>query len=318
MMSLDYVKGGEPVRAGTINSLIDAVGGGGNQSPDMIMTGTPRGSQFVMPTDMGYTQLTSQSMFDLRNYTLSGWPMAKVQLGFSLNDALDAVRVHTEDGTQHATSAVLLYKNSNNCPIQGGNLSGYVLQEDDFAKDAPRGATGWVKTNMEGVYGQNKLPNLQVWKTENNVIEVIGNTDGGDETEQKLSSILHQGGMEDSELSTLKMLDKWTLVNQTRLGGGQNGKPTDRTICKNGTVDLYEFSSMKNERAMLKAFLACYNASEGEGSGRDSDWTWLIPLGPGADYSEDGEGVWTTQFAYGGDPIVVKAEKGALDENFDG
>lgn len=41
---------------------------------------------------------------------------------------------------------------------------------------------------MEGVFGQTE-PNLQVWKTKDNVIEVIGNVDA-DETKEKLSALL--------------------------------------------------------------------------------------------------------------------------------
>ena len=54
-MSLDYVRGGEAVRASTVNSLIDAVAGSGGQSPDLIGSGTPRGPQFTAPTRFGST-----------------------------------------------------------------------------------------------------------------------------------------------------------------------------------------------------------------------------------------------------------------------
>lgn len=42
---------------------------------------------------------------------------------------------------------------------------------------------------MEGVFGQTQ-PNLQVWKTEENVIEVIGNVHYSDEAKNKLSTLL--------------------------------------------------------------------------------------------------------------------------------
>jgi hypothetical protein len=41
---------------------------------------------------------------------------------------------------------------------------------------------------MEGVFGQTQ-PNLQVWKTNDNVIEVIGNVDS-EETKSQLSTLL--------------------------------------------------------------------------------------------------------------------------------
>ena len=311
-MSLDYVKKGEPVRSSTVNSIIDAVAGGGNQSPDFIVTGTRGGPQIVMPSQVGYTQLTSQTIFDLKNYVLSGWPMAKVQMGFSLNDALGAVRVHTDEGTSNAASAVVIFKNQTTCPFAGGTLSGYVLKEEDFATDADRGATGWVMTKMEGVYGQSSTPTLQVWGTDQKYIEVIGNANDED-TKNELSTLLQQGGMDGSELSTLKFVDKWTLVEQTTL----SGKATARTVFKNGAVDVYVHGGSKPHRAMLKAFLACYDVQETQ-QGAESDWTWLIPLGDVAMYSDEFEGVYTTQLTYGGDQIFINAENGDLGQNFSG
>lgn len=56
-MSLDYVARGEGIKASTVNSLIDAVQGGGNMSPDLIVTGTRTGPRIVAPTAVGSTQL---------------------------------------------------------------------------------------------------------------------------------------------------------------------------------------------------------------------------------------------------------------------
>lgn len=83
-MSLDYVARGEGIKASTVNSLIDAVQGGGNMSPDLIVTGTRTGPQFVAPAQLGSSSLSRNSVFDVDNYTLSGWPMAKVKLGSKL------------------------------------------------------------------------------------------------------------------------------------------------------------------------------------------------------------------------------------------
>lgn len=83
-MSLDYVARGEGIKASTVNSLIDAVQGGGNMSPDLIVTGTRTGPRFVAPAQLGSSSLSRNSVFDVDNYTLSGWPMAKVKLGSKL------------------------------------------------------------------------------------------------------------------------------------------------------------------------------------------------------------------------------------------
>lgn len=74
-MSLEYVARGEGIKASTVNSLIDAVQGRGDMSPDLIVTGTRSGPQLVAPTQLGSGQLPQQCMFDVKNYTLSGWPM---------------------------------------------------------------------------------------------------------------------------------------------------------------------------------------------------------------------------------------------------
>ena len=173
-MSLDYVSPGEGVKASTVNSLIEAVQGGGNMSPDLIVTGTRSGPQLVAPARTGSTDLRRDQIFDVENYLLSGWPMAKLKLGFRLQDALGAVNVHADGETLSATSAVVLFKNSANCPFSGGSVSSYVLGEDDFGKRAAYGDTGWVDTKMEGLHGETE-PSLEVWRTDDNVVEVFVN-----------------------------------------------------------------------------------------------------------------------------------------------
>lgn len=270
-----------------------------------------------MPSQLGSVQMAQQSLFDVSNYTLSGWPMLQIQLGFSLEDALRGVRVHTEDGTRSATSAIVMSKNSASCPVAGGSISSHILLSNDFDRTSARGDTGWVKTTMEGVYGAT-VPSLQIWKTDNNIVELIANFDD-DDLENELSSVLRSGGMEDSELSTLKFLDSWTLAKQTV----KDGKTTAKTCLKHGIADTYSYS-YGSGRGMLKAFLACYKAekSASDTEKRDSDWTWMIPLGSGAGYKDSAEGAWTTQLAYGGDPIIVYAEKASsfnsLSSNFSG
>ena len=238
MMSLDYVSSGEPVRSSTINSLIDAVGGGGNQSPDLIFTGTPNGPQVVSPTQMGNSDIQKQCLFDVRNYTLEGWPMTQIQLGFQLSDALDAVKVRDEDGVLSAVSALMIIKNSANCPFSGGTLSGYRLEANDFVSQGYNN-TGWVKTKMEGVFGKT-TPKLQVWKSKkNHVYEVFSNA-GKDETKLQLSTLLSQYGVEDEELSTVYMLGDWKLLHQTETPSGGRNMPTSRTQMMHGSVDVYD------------------------------------------------------------------------------
>ena len=308
-MSLDYVRAGEPVRSSTVNSLIGAVAGGGNQSPDFMVTGTPRGPQFSKQAETGSVGLDWGSVFDVRNYTLSGWPMAKIKLGFSLGDALKAVRIHGEDGVDNPVSAIVVAQNSANCPFAGGQLSTTVLGAADFAKDAARGATGWVKTGMEGAYGATE-PRIEIWRTTSAAYEVFTNAEESAVEAQVSAAVA--GGAGD-QLSTLQKVDGWTLVRQSRM----EGRPTSRVVMKNGVVDVWEAGAKKPERAMLKAFLGCYETTSG-GAGRTSTWTWLVPMGDGADYDDSNEGAWSTQCSYGGDPVFVECGKGELDANYDG
>ena len=124
-MSLEYVSRGEGIKASTVNSLIDAVAWRADMAPDLLVTSTKSGPQLAVPTQLGSSSLKRDSVFDVENYTLSGWPMAKVKLGSKLENALEAVRVLTDDGIKNATSALMVFKNSSNCPFGGGTLSGY-------------------------------------------------------------------------------------------------------------------------------------------------------------------------------------------------
>ena len=308
-MSLDYVRAGEPVRSSTINSLIGAVAGGGNQSPDFMVTGTPRGPQFSKQAETGSTDIAWGSVFDVRNYNLSGWPMAKIKLGFSLGDALGAVRIHGEDGVDNPVSALVVTQNSANCPFAGGRLSTVVLQDSDFAKDAAMGATGWVRTGMEGVYGATE-PRIEVWRTTSAAYEVFTNAEESAVAGQVSAAVAANAG---DSLSTLAKVDGWTLVRQSRM----EGRPTSRVVMKNGVVDVWDAASGRPRRAMLKAFLGCYATTSG-GEGRTSTWTWLVPMGSGAAYDDTNEGAWSTQCSYGGDPVFVECGKGTLDANYDG
>ena len=117
-----------------------------------------------------------------------------------------------------------------------------------------------------------------------------------------------------SDLSTLKILEQFPLVTQTSL----QSKPTSRVTMKHGIVDVYSYGTEKNQRVMLKAFLVCYKVEDGQEGKKDSHWTWMIPMGPGAVYDTNHEGVRTSQFTYGGDQILVECEEGSISSGFTG
>ena len=109
---------------------------------------------------------------------LSGWPMVKLELGFTLNDGLGAIRYHRADGTTSTpVSAAVVYKNSEDCPT-GSGISGYALVSSDFGKDAAAHAAGWVDTLIEDPYPSGALE-AQLWKYKSGaeLAEVFTNVD---------------------------------------------------------------------------------------------------------------------------------------------
>lgn len=109
-MSLDYVRQGEAVRASTVNSIIDAIGCNQRMSPDLNVTTTVRGPQVSMPSVYGGPNHKPDHILDVGRYMLSNWPMVKLELGFTLNDCLGAIRYHRADGTTSTpVSAVVVY-----------------------------------------------------------------------------------------------------------------------------------------------------------------------------------------------------------------
>lgn len=117
-MSLDYVSKGESVKATTVNSLIDAVGGNERMSPDLNVTTTVRGPQVSMPSVYGGPNHKPEQLLEVGRYILSAWPMTKLLLGPEIEDCLKSMRYHTADGeVKNAISAAMIYENSSDCPV---------------------------------------------------------------------------------------------------------------------------------------------------------------------------------------------------------
>lgn len=315
-MALDYVNPGDAVRASTVNSIIDALAGGGNQSPDLLVTGAKGGAQFVAPAELGSTDLRWGTVFDVVNYTLSSWPMARLKLGFSVGDCTGGVAVHGDSGVRTAVSAVVVHKNTSSCPVDGGRLAAEVLEDEDFAKDAAQGAAGWVKTKLEGVHPNSGKIKLQLWKTGGNYYQVFTNADYED-TRRGLSSALLEKNVDRGELSGLQYFCGWTLAYQTKLSAaGGEQVPTSRLVVSHGAKDAYDVLG-QGAKAVLKARLACYKVAE-QGGGLTSYWTWLLPMGPDAEYDQSNEVVHSSQLTFGQDRVLVEAADGDLDDGFGG
>lgn len=210
-MALNYVSRGESVKASTVNSIIDAVAGGGNQSPDLIVTGTRSGPQFVAPAQLGSTTFDQSMLYDVDNYILSAWPMAKLKLGFTPSDCLNGLNIYQDGAKANPISAVVVHYNSSSCPVCGGTLSGKLLEDDDFAEDKAAGATGWVKTSIEGIHSSSPPIKMQLWESISGLYQVFTNA-SDDDTKKQLSTVLNDHNVDEAELSTLYNAKSWTLA----------------------------------------------------------------------------------------------------------
>ena len=318
-MSLDYVRKGEAVKASTVNSIIDTIGGNQSMSPDLNVTTTTRGPQISMPSKYGGPNQKPDHILDVGRYMLSNWPMVKLQLGFKLEDCLGAIKYHRADGTTSTPSyAAVVYQNSENCPT-GSDISGYALDNSYFGKDAAAHAAGWVNTFIEDPYPGGFLE-AQVWKYKSGteIAEVFTNVNDQISVQQQLSSVLQTNGANEEDLSTLKIVGQWKLLNSTSLSvkGQDNLVPTHEIVCKNGIIDVYE-TSMFDYNVVLKASLECIDAQKNnDGEVLNTTWAWKIPLGQDAEYVEGK--ARSSSVTYGGNQVVFEVAQGEIGSNFNG
>ena len=318
-MSLDYVRKGEAVKASTVNSIIDTIGGNQSMSPDLNVTTTTRGPQISMPSKYGGPNQKPDHILDVGRYMLSSWPMVKLQLGFKLEDCLGAIKYHRADGTTSTpVSAAVVYQNSENCPT-GSDISGYALDNSYFGKDAAAHAAGWVSTFIEDPYPGGFLE-AQVWKYKSGteLAEVFTNVNDQISVQQQLSSVLQTNGANKEDLSTLKIVGQWKLIDSTSLSvkGQDNSVPTHEIVCKNGIIDVYETSTF-DYNVVLKASLECIGVQkDGSGDVTSTKWSWKIPLGPDAEYVEGK--ARSSNVTYGGNEVVFEVQQGEIGSNFNG
>ena len=318
-MSLDYVRKGEAVKASTVNSIIDTIGGNQSMSPDLNVTTTTRGPQISMPSKYGGPNQKPDHILDVGRYMLSNWPMVKLQLGFKLEDCLGAIKYHRADGTTSTPSyAAVVYQNSENCPT-GSNISCYALDNSYFGKDAAAHAAGWVNTFIEDPYPGGFLE-AQVWKYKSGteLAEVFTNVNDQISVQQQLSTLLQTNRANEEDLSTLKIVGQWKLIDSTSLSvkGQDNFVPTHEIVCKNGIIDIYETSTF-DYNVVLKASLECIDVQkDGSGDVTSTIWAWKIPLGPDADYI-NGK-AHSNNVTYGGNEVVFEVQQGEIGSNFNG
>lgn len=326
-MSLDYVKKGEAVRASTVNSLIDAIGGNQRMSPDLNVTTTKNGPQVSLPSNYGGPNNKPNELLDVGRYQLSGWPMTQLFLGPEIGDCLNAIRLHKQDGTvRTSVSAAVIFQNSEDCPT-GSDLSGYLLSDEQFGYDKERHASGWVQTMLEDPYCD-KYMGAQLWQYQEGQKLATVFTNVGSELSVRttLSSLLNSGGEDAEGLSSLSRIDAWTLVYSTKLSVEIDGRvewvPTHEYIKNHGQIDVYQ-SEFKDYNVVLKCSLKCIGVQESQPdpeTGRThverTKWAWSIPLGPDAS-SDDGK-AHSSCVTYGGNPVLFEVEEGEVGDDYDG
>jgi len=246
--------------------------------------------------------------------------MTQLMLGMSPDMCLNGIKIHRGKDIVHPVSAAVVYKNSAGCPVGGGALSGYVLSADSFAEDRAAGATGWVKTSMEGIYAGKEVQ-MQVWKSGADLYQVFTNA-GDNDTRNGLSIALEEGGVPLSALSSLEKEYSWQLKSQESLSASVNNQtkyvPTSRVTYNLGQREVFETSTV-DVKAALKARLVMYHLKEDEETGSKTQlWTWLVPMPPDAEYDGRLSAVLMSQLTYGGDKVLVEAPKANLDESYDG
>lgn len=319
-MSLDYVKKGESVKATTINSIIDTIGGNQRMSPDLNVTTTPRGAQVSMPSDFGGPNNPLNHYLDAGKYVLSGWPFVKLVLGPTLDDCLGVFNYHTVEGdVESPISAGIVFKNSSSAPT-GADLSGYLLQEGDFGLDAEVHSAGWVETMIEDTNG--KVPtNAQLWSWNlpSKMAAIFTNVEDELSVKKTLSTLLQDNGVSGSELSSLERVGTWKLTSSTSLSVEKDGQvtwiPTHELVNTHDTIDVWASEAIP-ETHINMAELVCHYIESHEDSqtGKtvldNAKFAWRYWLGPDSHY-EEGETikfVYSHSWTINGQPAVFKVE----------
>lgn len=320
-MSLDYVNKGESVKASTVNSIIDTLGGNQSMSPDLNVTTTSRGPQVSMPSKYGGPNQNPAQILELSRYMLSSWPMVAIQLGPTIKDCLNVIRYHGVNGDViPSVSAAIVFKNSTASPFPD-EISSYMLSTSDFGKDAAIHAAGWVPTMIEDISKSNYVQ-AQLWKFDDSskYATIFTNIEDELSVKQELSSLFVHYGAEDSQVSGMERVDSWILESQSMLSV-QNGHETKDVsthpmVHRKGIIDAYE--SYGDVKVVLKATLECIDVEKEKDPETDEEkivqttWAWKVPLGIDA-YCDEGK-AYTECLTYGGNPVVFEVEEESGDE----
>lgn len=309
---LTYVKSGETVKASTVNSLIDAVGGEQNPSPDLGFVNTQNGTQFTLPTSMKGLNGPVPVLFQGAAYMHSGWPFMQYQLGHTQEDCLAGIKLHDYDGKVYNTiSAAQIWHNSLSCPT-GDTLSGAWI--GGFGENAVIHDDGFVKTLIEFPSApESPRSRLQLWQIDEDIersMMVITNEPDENNVGAQLSTMIIENG---DSLSSAEMISEWSLFDMDSLpipgiGTEPTMVPSKPTQHKTGIID-YFFTKDFMYSVLMKSDFVCYERIDNDdGTLYKSSWCWKIWFGPDSTYIEtsDGNFIHAPAFTQGGDDIVVR------------
>lgn len=325
-MSLDYVKKGESVKASTLNSIIDAIGGNQRMSPDLNVTTTTRGPQVSLPSNYGGPNTPLKHYLDTGVYMLSDWQYVNLVLGPTLDHCLDIFKFHdTEGNVINPISAAMIFKNSASSPIAPDTLSGYLLSDDQFGLDREAGASGWFQTPIEYTNGQNPV-NAQLWSWDKpeGMVAVFTNVKDQLSVQTQLSDLLSNGGIESEKLNQLNMIGSWNLTDATLLSSNVDGEAvwhkTHQLVRVHDDIDIWDYEPTTTKHVNT-ASLVCYfkDTHKDEESGEEvldnAKFAWKYWLGPDSKYVE-GQSikfVFSNGWTINGQPAVFKVEEEITD-----
>jgi len=296
---IEHVSPGQKIKAATVNQIIDSTR---VESQSLDVQQTNSGTLINLPNEWRMDSNTRNRIFSVKQGQLSGYPYAAINMGTSLQECLNAVKIHNGTNVMSPVSALVVYRNSAQSPDQN-HLTGYVLSSNQFGWDKKIGSTGWLSTKIEWPHSQfqNDL-NLEIWSSKNHYA-VFTNVSSDQDLKDEISVQLKKGGVADRELSALQRDWKFTLLKCSLLSANDGGTPayypTKQIIHNDGEIHVWENGGGGD--VVWKADLVCYKVHDNEHSFCYKTW-----LGPESDYNQSDSLVQA--YTKDGDPFLLSAE----------
>ena len=214
---IEHVQRNEPIRASKINEIIDSAEIG-SDTLDVIQSDS--GTQINLPSNFSLEGDAYDKIFSVAQTTIKGYAYTAINMGTTIQECLNAVKIHNGTNVMSPVSALVVYRNSAFSPDQN-HLTGYVLSANQFGQDMDIGSSGWLSTKIEWPHSQfqNDL-NLEIWSSKNHYA-VFTNVGSDQDLKDELSVQLKKGGVADRELSALHRNWKFTLLKCTLLSANE-------------------------------------------------------------------------------------------------